>query len=75
MMSATLLVPTPARPAKDSHLNSRPTPLRNPPRELTLDELLASPLVRLMMERDGVDPCFVRTLIASVARVRQQTAD
>jgi hypothetical protein len=37
------------------------------PRELTLEEMLASPGVRQLMRRDGVDPGYVRALISSLA--------
>lgn len=47
-----------------------PTHERIPSRELTLDELLASPLVHRVMERDGVDARSVRVLVASIARTR-----
>jgi len=36
----------------------------------SLEELLASCVVRRVMERDGVDPQDVRKLIDSVARAR-----
>ena len=38
--------------------------------EPTLEELLAEPIVRLVMARDGVQPAEVRRLAASAARVR-----
>jgi hypothetical protein len=38
------------------------------PRELTLEELLASNIVCRLMERDGVEPHFVEALRASIAR-------
>jgi hypothetical protein len=47
--------------------------MRNPstaarlPRELTLEELLASEIVRRLMVRDGVEPHFVEALIALIA--------
>lgn len=37
-------------------------------RELTLDELLDSPIVRLLMRRDGVEPHEVRALLEAVRR-------
>jgi len=37
-------------------------------RELTLEELLASDIVRRLMERDGVEPDFIEALLASIAR-------
>ena len=48
--------------------------MRNPstetrlPRELRLEELLASDIVHRLMERDGVEPDFIEALIASIAR-------
>jgi hypothetical protein len=38
-----------------------------PQRHASLEELLASCVVRQMMKRDGVDPSDVRKLIASIA--------
>ena len=39
--------------------------------EPRLDDLLADPIVRLVMRRDGVEPAQLRALIADV-RVRQR---
>jgi len=36
--------------------------------ETTLEELLAAPVIRKMMERDQVDPQAIRSLISSLAR-------
>jgi hypothetical protein len=33
-------------------------------RELTLDEMLADPIVHLMMRRDGVEEAHIRSLMA-----------
>jgi hypothetical protein len=47
--------------------------MRNPPaaglvpRELRLEELLAAPVVRRMMERDGVELHSLRALIVAIA--------
>ncbi len=35
---------------------------------LTLDDLLSDPLVRLVMDRDGVEPDSVRRLMDGVSR-------
>lgn len=42
-----------------------------PLRELTLDEMLADPIVHLVMRRDGVQEHHVRSLMA---RVREQSS-
>lgn len=43
-----------------------------PETELTLDEMLADPIVRVMMRRDGVEETQVRALVRRVAgRLRQ----
>jgi hypothetical protein len=40
--------------------------------ELSLDEMLADPIVRVMMRRDGVEEAHVRALVRRVAgRLRQ----
>ena len=36
--------------------------------QANLDELLASPVIRRLMERDGVDPRAIRNLVQSIAR-------
>lgn len=41
------------------------------PRELTLDELLDSPLVHLVMARDGVNAHAIRMLLSRVAERRE----
>jgi hypothetical protein len=41
--------------------------------ELTLDEMLADPIVQTLMRRDGVEPQDVRAVIADV-RHRRKTA-
>ena len=38
-----------------------------PETELTLDEMLADPIVRVMMRRDGVEEAQVRALVRRVA--------
>jgi hypothetical protein len=38
------------------------------------EELLADPIVRALLERDGIDPAAVRSLLASI-RERLQDAD
>jgi hypothetical protein len=58
------------RPGTES-AQSSPRPVRMPMRELTLDELLASPLVHRMMERDGVNARSLRAMIVSIACARQ----
>jgi hypothetical protein len=47
-----------------------PTHVRIPSHEMTLDELLASSLVRRVMERDGVDDRSVRALLAPIVGTR-----
>ncbi|HEY4030230.1 MAG TPA: hypothetical protein VGM25_07790 [Caulobacteraceae bacterium] len=43
-----------------------------PKTELSLDEMLADPIVRMMMRRDGVEEAHVRALLRRVAgRLRQ----
>jgi hypothetical protein len=43
-----------------------------PETELTLDEMLADPIVHLIMRRDGVEDAHVRALVRRVAaRLRQ----
>lgn len=44
----------------------------DPEVELTLDEMLADPIVHLVMRRDGVDETDIRALIQHVARGLQQ---
>lgn len=53
-------------------ISHRRMPAWIPPRELTLDELLDSPLVHLVMASDGVNAQAVRTLLASAAERRQR---
>ncbi len=43
-------------------------------RDLSLDELIDDPLVRLVMRRDGVTPEALRRLLESV-RARRRSAD
>jgi hypothetical protein len=43
-----------------------------PETELSLDEMLADPIVRVVMRRDGVDEAHLRDLVRRVAgRLRQ----
>jgi hypothetical protein len=39
-----------------------------PSEQADLEELLAAPIIRRLMERDGVDPQAVRALVQSIAR-------
>lgn len=39
-------------------------------REATLNEMLADPIVRLVMARDGVEEAEVRRIVRQVARAR-----
>ena len=41
-----------------------------PPREPTVDEMLADPIVRLVMRRDGVEEQEVRRILRLAARGR-----
>jgi hypothetical protein len=43
-----------------------------PETELTLDEMLADPIVHLMMRRDGVEEAHVRDLVRHVAHRRRR---
>ena len=45
---------------------------RRPARELSLDELLADPLVQLLMRRDGVDLVELERIIARLAGLDQE---
>ena len=73
-MARTPVISAQSPTATDTRLSSsRSVLVRMPTREMTLDELLASPLVHQMMERDGVDACSVRALLVSVARARLDT--
>jgi hypothetical protein len=36
--------------------------------QANLEELLAAPIIRRLMERDGVDPQALRALVQSIAR-------
>jgi hypothetical protein len=56
-------------PARPVIVRRNPGAARRASRELTVEELLAAPIVRRLMERDGVDPEYVRALIASITRV------
>ena len=40
--------------------------------EATLDELLAEPITRLVMQRDGISEDEIRRLMADVARSRRE---
>jgi cold shock CspA family protein len=40
----------------------------SPSEQADLEELLAAPIIRRLMERDGVDPQAVRALVQSIAR-------
>ncbi|WP_445679530.1 hypothetical protein [Radicibacter daui] len=44
-----------------------------PPRELTLDEMLADPIVRIMMNRDRVSEEDVREAIRDASRRKPAT--
>lgn len=41
-----------------------------PPVELTLDQMLADPIVRLVMRRDGVKEAEIRALFGRIRRCR-----
>jgi hypothetical protein len=70
-MANTPAVSAQSNPANYAELsNCRPALVRTPTREMTLDELLASPLVHRLMERDGVDAFSVRAVLVSIARAR-----
>ena len=56
----------------DDEISHRRMPAWIPPRELTLDELLDSPLVHLVMARDGVNARAIRMLISHVDERRQR---
>lgn len=44
-------------------------------RELTLEELLNAPIVRLLMRRDGVEVHEVRALVETIVRRRSAARD
>jgi hypothetical protein len=43
-----------------------------PRREPPIDEILAEPVIRLLMARDGVDDARIRRLLAEIARRRRE---
>jgi hypothetical protein len=45
-------------------------PTRSSSDELTLDQLLAAPIVRQLMRRDGIDAATIRQLLREVASAR-----
>ena len=47
------------------------TPTRSPSDELTLDQLLAEPIVQKLMRRDSVDPGTIRHLLQEAASTRR----
>jgi hypothetical protein len=49
-------------------------PVSRPPHEPTLDEILSDPVVRAMMEADGVDPSEVEAMVRRIARTRREAA-
>ena len=44
-------------------------------REPTLEDMLAEPIVRVVMARDGVDPDEVRALMRQLSRARTRRND
>jgi hypothetical protein len=46
------------------------TPIRSPSDELTLDQLLAEPIVQKLMRRDSVDEATIRHLLQETAAAR-----
>ena len=47
------------------------TPTRSPSDELTLDQLLAEPIVQKLMRRDSVDEMTIRHLLQETAAARK----
>ena len=45
-------------------------PDRSPPDELTLDQLLAAPIVQQLMRRDRIDEATIRHLLRETAAAR-----
>jgi len=70
MPEPPVVLAQPCSATDDKPSSCGPTHERIPSHEMTLDELLASPLVRRVMERDGVDDRSVRPLLASIAGTR-----
>jgi hypothetical protein len=57
----------------DGRSSERREDIMQPEHELTLDDMLADPLIHLMMRRDGVEEAHVRALFSRLAQGRRPT--